>query len=48
MINERINTFLQNNKTTDHILTLKLIINKYVHDGKRMLYAYFVDFKLTF
>ena len=40
--------FLKGNRTTDHILTLKSIINKYVHDGKGKLYACFVDFRKAF
>ena len=40
--------FLKGNRTTDHILTLKAIINKYVHDGKGKLYACFVDFRKAF
>ena len=40
--------FQRGNRTTDHILTLKSIINKYVQDGKNKLYACFVDFRKAF
>lgn len=40
--------FLKNNRTTDHIFTLKSIINKYVYDKKSKLYACFIDFKKAF
>ena len=38
--------FLKGNRTTDHILTLKSIIDKYAHDGKGKLYACFVVFRM--
>ena len=40
--------FQKKNRTTDHILTLKAIINKYVYDSKKKVYACFVDFKKAF
>ena len=50
--NNLINTsqieFRRGNRATDHILTLKSIVNKYVHDGKGKLYACFIDFKKAF
>ena len=35
-------------RTSDHILTLKGIINKYVYDNKQKVYTCFVDFKKAF
>ena len=41
--------FQKNNRTTDHILTLKAVVNKYVVDQKgKKLYACFVDFQKAF
>ena len=39
---------LKKSRTSDHLLTLKSIINKYVHVNKKKVYAYFVDFKRAF
>ena len=35
-------------RTSDHLLTLKSIINKYVYDKRTKLYTCFVDFKKAF
>ena len=41
--------FIQNNRTTDHILTLKSTVNKYVTEKKgKKLFACFVDFQKAF
>ena len=41
--------FQENARTSDHILTLKTIINKYVTDQKgKILYTCFIDFKIAF
>ena len=41
--------FQENARTSDHILTLKTIINKYVTDQKgKTLYSCFIDFKKAF
>ena len=40
--------FQRGNRTTDHILTLKSIVNKYIYDNKSNLYACFIDFKKAF
>ena len=41
--------FPENAKTSDHILTLKTLVNKYVTDRKRKkLFACFIDFKKEF
>ena len=41
--------FQKNNRTTDHILTLKALVNKYVGDQKgKKLYTCFVDFQKAF
>ena len=39
-----------NNRTSDHILTLKAVVNKYVVDqtGKKYIYTCFVDFQKAF
>ena len=37
--------FMKGNRATDHILTLKSLVNKYVNDNNKKLYACFVDFK---
>ena len=49
LINKEQIGFQQNNRTSDHILTLKSIVNKYVTDqqGKK-LYTCFVDFQKAF
>ena len=41
--------FQKNSRTSDHILTLKAIINKYVTDKKgKKIYTCFIDFKKAF
>ena len=37
--------FLANNRTADHVLTLRTLIDKYVHCHKEKIYACFVDFR---
>ena len=37
------NWFLPNNRTADHVFTLRALIDKYVHDHKEKIYACFVD-----
>ena len=42
-------SFKKNNRTSDHILTLKAVVNKYVVDQKvKKLYTCFVDFQKAF
>ena len=41
--------FQKNNRTSDHILTLKAVVNKCVADQKgKKLYTCFVDFQKAF
>ena len=40
--------FLANNRTADHVLTLRTLIDKYVYCHKEKIYACFVDFRKTF
>ena len=41
--------YKKGSRTTDHILTLKNVIDKYIHTTpRRYLYACFVDFKSAF
>ena len=40
--------FLPNNRTADHVLTLRTLIAKYVHCHQEKVYACFVDFKKAF
>ena len=40
--------FKKNSRTSDHLLTLKAIVKKYVTIGKKKIYACFVDFKKAF
>ena len=49
LINKEQIGFQKNSRTSDHILTLKAIVNKYVTDkeGKK-LYTCFIDFKKAF
>ena len=35
-------------RPTDHILTLKSVINKYVYDKMKKIYTCFIDFKKRF
>ena len=49
LINKEQIGFQQNNRTSDHILTLKSIVNKYVTDQKgKKLYTCFIDFQKAF
>ena len=36
--------FLANNRTADHVLTLRTLIDKYVHGHQTIVYACFVEF----
>ena len=40
--------FKRNHRTSDHLLTLKAIVKKYVSIGKKKLFACFVDLKKAF
>ena len=40
--------FLANNRTADHVLTLRTLIDKYVHGHQTKVYACFVDFRKAF
>ena len=40
--------FLPNNRTADHVLTLRTLIDKYVHCHQEKVYACFVDFRKAF
>ena len=40
--------FKKGSRTSDHVLTLKSIVNKYVYDNNQKLYTCFVDFKKAF
>ena len=40
--------FLPENRTADHVFTLRTLINKYVHYHKEKVYACFVDFRKSF
>ena len=40
--------FLANNRTADHVLTLRTLIGKYVHGHQTKVYACFVDFREAF
>ena len=35
-------------RTTDHLYTIKTILNKYLHKNKKTVYACFVDFSKAF
>ena len=48
MINKAQIGFETLNRTSDHILTLKSLVNKYVNDKKGKLYVCFVDFRKAF
>ena len=39
---------LPNNRTADHVLTLRTLIDKYVHCHQEKVYACFVDFRKAF
>ena len=40
--------FIKNNCTSDHLLTLKAVVKKYVTIGKNKLFACFIDFRKAF
>ena len=40
--------FLPKNRTADHVLTLRTLVDKYVHYHNEKIYACFVDFKKAF
>ena len=40
--------FLANNRTADHVLTLRTLIDKYVNCHQKKVYACFVDFRKAF
>ena len=40
--------FMPNNRTADHVFTLRTLINKYVHNHNGKIYACFVDFRKAF
>ena len=40
--------FLKSNRTSDHILTLRTLIEKYSHYHKQKVYACFIDFRKAF
>ena len=48
MINKAQIGFEEKNRTSDHLLTVKSLVNKYVNDSKGKLYVCFVDFRKAF
>ena len=40
--------FEANNRTPDHLLTIKSIVNKYVDDNNQRVYTFFIDFNNSF
>ena len=48
IINKNQIGFVKNHRTSDHLLTLKAVVNKYVTQGKNKLFACFIDFKKAF
>ena len=40
--------FLSNNRTSDHIFTIRTLIDKYVHKHNTKLYTCFVDFEKAY
>ena len=40
--------FTNDNRTSDHLLTLKTIVNKYTVDGNERVYSCFIDFREAF
>ena len=40
--------FLSNNRTSDHIFTLRTLIDKYIHQYNTKIYTCFVDFKKAY
>ena len=48
MINKAQIGFEISNRTSDHILTVKSLVNKYVSDNKGKIYSCFIDFRKAF
>ena len=48
LINENQIGFKSKHRTSDHLLTLKSIVKKYVTVGKGKLYSCFIDFKKAY
>lgn len=48
LINKNQIGFQKDSRTSDHILTLKTLVKKYVTKGKEKLYVCFIDFKKAF
>ena len=48
VINKNQIGFIKNHRTSDHLLTLKTVVKKYVTTGKRKLFACFIDFRKAF
>ena len=48
LINKKQIGFQKNSRTSDHILTLKTLVKKYVTIGKEKLYVCFIDFQKAF
>ena len=48
LINKNQIGFQKDCRTSDHILTLKTLVKKYVANGKEKLYVCFIDFKKAF
>ena len=48
MINKAQIGFETQNRTSDHLLTVKSLVNKYVNDNKGKLYVCFIDFRKAF
>ena len=48
LINKNQIGFQKDCRTSDHILTLKTLVKKYVTNGKEKLYVCFIDFKKAF
>ena len=48
MINKAQIGFETLNRTSDHLLTVKSLVNKYVNDNKGKLYVCFIDFRKAF
>ena len=48
IINKNQIGFIKNHRTSDHLLTLKAVVKKYVTIGKNKLFACFIDFKKAF
>ena len=48
LINKNQIGFQKNSRTSDHLLTLKALVKKYVTMGKEKLYVCFIDFEKAF